>query len=327
MQSIELTFCLERLDDNHSYLIRALEGAHLSCFWNCVLELWFVITIVAAFLQNARSLLQQRLTGNLSVNGAAYVRFVYAVPFAWAYAFVVWRGAPEGINAAFFVYVTVGAVAQMVGTACLLGSFSGGRFAVGTAFSKTEAAQAALFGLVVLGDGLSVWVVAGIAVSFVGVLLLSGHLTLRDLARPNRSMWLGLAAGAGFALSAVGFRGASLALDMGTYLTRAALTVMVAVTLQTLLMGAYLARFERGQLTAVGVNWRAGVWVGLIGMIASACWFSAMTLKNAAVVRAVGQVELIFTMVTSMWLLRERVSRREIVGMVWVVSGIVLLLR
>ena len=290
------------------------------------MELWFAITIVAAFLQNARSLLQKRLTGDLSVNGAAYVRFMYAVPFAWAYALWLWGGEPQGFNATFFAYVTVGAVAQIVATSCLLAAFTTGNFAVGTAFSKTEAAQAAMVGLILLGEGVSAWVIAGIAVSLVGVVLLAGEIQLRTLVRGDRAMWLGLLAGTGFGLSAVGFRGASLALETGGYLERAGLTVMVSVTLQTILMGTYLALREPGQLRKAAASWRAAVWVGLIGTIASVGWFTAMTLKNAAVVRAVGQIELLFTLITSVWLLGERIKPREVAGIFLVVVGIWLLI-
>ena len=153
------------------------------------MELWFVITIVAAFLQNARSLLQKRLTGQLSVNGAAYVRFFYALPFAWAYAGWLWVGDAPQLTQAFWLYVGTGAIAQMVATACLLQSFTTGNFAVGTAFSKTEAAQAAMFGLIILDDAVNRWIVAGIAVSLFGVVLLSGNVSLRQLTRPNKAMW------------------------------------------------------------------------------------------------------------------------------------------
>ncbi len=290
------------------------------------MEIWLAVTLVAAFLQNARSLLQKRLTGALSVNGAAYVRFSYALPFAWLYALLLWGGVPHGLNGDFFTYVTVGGIAQILATAALLSAFTHGNFAVGTAYSKTEAAQAALFGLLLLGDGVTAWVLAGIAVSLVGVFLLSGNVTLKDVSRPGPALWLGLLAGAGFAVAAVGFRGASLALGEGTYLQRAALTVMVSVTLQTVLMGGYLLAREPGELTRTWRHWRVAVWIGLIGMVASAGWFTAMTLKNAAVVRAVGQVELLFTVVTSTWLLGERLKRREVAGMALVVAGILLLI-
>ncbi len=290
------------------------------------MELWLGITLIAAFLQNVRSLLQKRLTGDLSVNGAAYVRFLYALPFAWLYALWLWQGEISGLTPGFFIYMTTGAVAQMVATACLLSAFTQGNFAVGTAYSKTEAAQAALFGLIILGDTLDVWVISGIGISLVGVMLLSGQISLRQLFRPHRALWLGLLAGAGFAVSAVGFRGASLALGEGTFLQRAGLTVMFAVTVQTATMGLYLVLREPGEMHRVLKNWRVALWVGAIGMIASAGWFTAMTLKNAAVVRAVGQIELIFTVFTSVWLLKEQLRAREYVGMLLVLLGIILLI-
>ena len=289
------------------------------------MELWFAITIVAAFLQNARSLLQKRLTGELSVNGASYVRFLYAVPFAWIYALYLWDGSPQGFNNTFFVYVVTGAIAQVVATSYLLASFTSQNFAVGTAYSKTEAAQAALVGLVLLGDTVDAWVLAGIGVSLIGVVLLSGNLRLRDLLHPDRTMLLGILAATGFAISAVGFRGASLALDAGGYLQRAGLTVMVSVTIQMVLMGSYLAVREPDQIRRVLGAWKIAVWVGLIGSVASVGWFTAMTLKNAAVVRAVGQVELLFTVMSSIWLLGERLKSRELIGIVLVVVGIWLL--
>jgi drug/metabolite transporter (DMT)-like permease len=290
------------------------------------METWLAITLVAAFLQNARSLLQKRLTGQLSVNGAAYIRFCYAVPFAWAYALILWRGELQGFNTAFFIYASTGALAQIVGTSALLASFTTGNFAVGTSFSKTEAAQAAIFGLVVLGDAVDLWVMGGIVVSLLGVVMLSGQLRFRDLVRPNRAMLMGLLSGAAFAVAAVSFRGASLALDEGSFVERASLTVVAAVSIQTVVMGFYLSVREPGELLRVVRHWRVAIWVGAIGMVASAGWFTAMTLKNAAVVRAVGQVELLFTIATSVWFFKERLRRREMVGISLVVVGILLLI-
>ena len=295
------------------------------------MELWLSITLAAAFLQNVRSLLQKRLTGALSVNGATYVRFCYALPFAWVYASLLWWGDLERVehvlNTSFWMYVCMGALAQILATACLLQAFTVGNFAVGTAYSKTEAAQAAVFGLLILGDGLTTWALAGIGVSLVGVVLLSGNVSFAQLFKPNRAMALGLAAAAGFAISAVGFRGASLALGDGTFLQRAGLTVAMAVTVQTLLMSGYLWWREPGELSRTLAQYRTAVWVGLIGMIASVGWFTAMTLQSAAIVRAVGQVELLFTVATSVWLLNEQVTRREVLGMLAVVLGIVLLIQ
>ena len=51
-----------------------------------------------------------------------------------------------------------------------------------------------------------------------------------------------------------------------------------------------------------------------------------MTLQNAAYVRAVGQVELIFTLLISRFIFHESMSRFEMTGMLLVVAGILVLI-
>ena len=149
---------------------------------------WIVLTIAGAFLQNLRSLLQRRLTGNLSVNGAAYVRFLFALPFAWLFfGFMAdFSNASSGLvpNQRFLLFVSVGAVAQSVATSALVAAVSGSHFALGTALSKTEAVQAVMLGLLLLGESVSAQALGGIGISLLGVFLLSGNIR-RDRAQGN----------------------------------------------------------------------------------------------------------------------------------------------
>ena len=306
------------------------------------MELWIGLTIAGAFLQNLRSLLQKRLTGELSVNAAAYVRFFYAIPFAWIYVAYIWEGRFPDLNFIFVAYVMVGAIMQIIATSALVAAVSGSHFAVGTALSKTEAVQAALLGLIILGDAVSGLALTGIAVSLVGVFFLSGSIRSQDFLQGDASVWYGVLAGTAFALCSVCFRGASLALGVDVdgsasasvqingvpilgVAERAGFTLAVTLTLQTVLMGIYLFLREPEQMAKVLLSWPIAVWVGLIGSVSSICWFTAMTLQNAAIVRALGQVELLFTLVTSVFFLRERIRIREMVGMFLLVLGILLL--
>lgn len=291
------------------------------------MELWIPITVAAAFLQNLRSMLQKRATGDLSVNGASYTRFLFALPFVWLYlAWLASRATLPALTPEFLVFCVVGGGAQILGTAFLIASFTHDNFAVGTAFSKTEAVQTALFGLLILGDTLTGSAFAGILVSFVGVIILSNPGRAADLFKGNRALLLGVASGAGFAVAAVSYRAAALSLPEGDFLTRSGYTLAVTVTLQTLMMGTYLVLREPGELGRVLRSWRSSIWVGLLGGLASACWFSAMTLVNASLVRALGQVELLFTFAASIWFFGERVTRREVSGAVLVIVGLWLLL-
>jgi drug/metabolite transporter (DMT)-like permease len=290
-------------------------------------ELWIPITVAAAFLQNLRSMLQKRATGDLSVNGATYTRFCFALPFVWLYlaSLALVFDLPEP-NAVFFLYCVLGGVAQILGTAFLVASFTHDNFAVGTAFSKTEVLQTALFGLILLGDTLTVPIAAGIAVSFLGVVILSFRGRLGSLLSGNRALTLGVLAGTGVGIASVCYRAAALALPGGGFLERAGCTLAVTVSLQTAIMAGYLAWREPGELTRVASSWRSSIWVGLTGSSASACWFTAMTLVSAGLVRALGQVELLFTFAAAVWFFGERVSRREVLGALLIVFGIWLLL-
>jgi len=297
-------------------------------------ELWIPITIVAAFMQNARSALQKHLTGRLSTLGATYVRFLYALPFAILY--VAALGAIQGAplprpNVLFFMYVFLGGVTQIVFTALLMWLFSFRNFAVGTTFSKTEVVQVAILGLVILGDTLTPLASVAIAIAAAGVMLLSAgqtDLTMRTLVASltERATLIGLACGAFLGASVVFFRGAALALNHDEFVMAAAFTLAVALTIQTAILGLYLAWKERGTLRDVIVHWRWSLAVGVAGVLASICWFTAFTLQNAAYVRAVGQVELIFTFIASVFFFRERTSRAEVAGILLVAAGILLLI-
>jgi drug/metabolite transporter (DMT)-like permease len=296
------------------------------------MELWIAITIGAAFFQNLRSALQRYLTDRLSAEGATYVRFLYAVPFVLLYVGLlntVGHVPLPAPNASFIAFGIVGGATQIGATICLIRSFALGNFAVGTAFSKTDTLQAVLFGVVLLGEHVSLMAGAGILVSLVGVFLLSaptraGDAAVRTWLSP--SAWIGLAAGALFALSSVCYRGAALALPDTGFVMRAAYTQIWVTLFQTIAMGAYLALYDRAELLRVFAAWRIAVIVGASGMLASAAWFAAMAIQQAAYVRAVGQIELVFTFFVSLVLFRERIRRIDYAGVLLLIGGIVILL-
>ena len=293
--------------------------------------LWIPITIAAAALQTARNAFQRSLTGALSPLGATYTRFLFGFPFAALYASVVWiaSDAPApNAPAAFFGWVALGGVAQILGTACLLLLFQLRNFGTGIAFSKSEILQAALFGMLALGDRVSAGAAVAIGVATLGLLLLARGPTGHSLGASllGRPMWLGLGTGGAFAIAAVSFRAASLSLRAPSFVTAAALTLVASTGLQSLLMTLYLRAREPGQIGAVLRAWRVSLLPGFSGAAASACWFSAMTLEIAAYVRMLGLIEVLFGFAVSTLGLRERPSRRELGGSLLLVVAIVALL-
>jgi uncharacterized membrane protein len=293
---------------------------------------WIPITVFAAFAQTLRNATQRKLVGELGTLGATLVRFLYGVPFAALWLATVCASTGMALPSptrGFWLWVTLGAASQIVATAALLRTMQARSFALGVAYSKTEILLVALFGLVFLGDTLSVATTLAVLLGTLGVLLLAPA----DPARPLRALlagwsteaarW-GLASGVGFALAAVAFRGATQHTDAAAPLLAAAATLVVAQVLQTLMLGGTLLARQPGIVRAVLASWRPSLFAGFMGAAASAGWFTAFALSSAAHVRTLGLVELLFSYAISLKLFRERFTRREVTGMALLVIGLLL---
>jgi len=297
------------------------------------MDFWIPLTLAAAFLQNLRSATQKHLKSVMGTTGATFVRFGFGLPFALLFLFVTAAAgghAAPALNGSFLLWCGIGAMAQIAGTFLLVHLFSFRNFAVGTAYSRTEPAQAALFALLFFGERVGPGSLAAIAISVFGVMLISvAHMTMswRNLVgsvfAPHAL--IGLASGAMFGIAAVSYRAASLALGGPTFIMQAAVTLVCALALQTLVMLAWMAWRERGEIGRVLRAWKPSLFTGFAGASASFGWFMAMTLQQAALVKALGQVEMLFTFAASVLVFRERITRLEAAGCILIVLGIVVL--
>jgi drug/metabolite transporter (DMT)-like permease len=288
------------------------------------MELWIPITIAAAFLQNLRSAGQKHLKSVMGTTGATFVRFGFGLPFALA--FVAGLHGLAGfdlppLNAIFAIWVVVGAIGQITATFLLIHLFSFRNFAVGTAYSRTEPAQAALFALIFFGERVTAGTLAAIAISVFGVMLVSvAHMQI-----VARNALIGLASGTAFGISAVAYRAASLSLGGPNFMMQAAVTLAVVITFQTVIMAAWMLWKDRAEIGRIRRAWKLSLFTGFVGATASFGWFMAMTLQQAAVVKALAQVEMLFTFAASVFFFKEAINRIEIAGCALIVAGILVL--
>ena len=284
---------------------------------------WIPITVFAAAAQTVRNAAQRHLTSELGTLGATLVRFLYGVPFAalWlAVVLALHRGSHvPPPNAPFWAWLLAGAVGQIGAMALLLKVMEERNFALGVAYSKTEVLQVAIFGLVFLGDAISPGSAAAVALGTAGVFLLSGGWRAGWSAR---TAMFGIACGGLFAISAVGYRGAELTLAGSSFVVTAAFTLLLAQSVQTLLLVAWLAVRDARVVMRVLRAWRVSLLAGFMGAAASAGWFTAFAIEPVAHVRTLGLVELVFSYAVSRKLFRERLSTVELAGIVLLALGV-----
>ena len=284
--------------------------------------MWMAVTVAAAIFQTWRTAMQQRLRALLSISGAGFVRYVWGAPIAFAAVggmAIAGRHLPMP-PPRFWPLIAGGGLAQIVATVLLISAFDARGFAVGTVYSKTEVVQVAVFSAVLLNETLRPLGWLSTLLCLAGVVLLAGGRGL--LRHPDRAAALGLFAGTGFGLAAVGIRAATQSLGDSPALVRAIIALAVMNTMQTVMHGGYLAVREREQLGLAFHHWRSSSVVGVLSVCGSACWAWAFALQNAARVRTFGQIELLFTFAIAHWWLHERNSRREYAGAALVLAGV-----
>ncbi len=298
------------------------------------MPIWIAISVTAALLQCWRTALQQKLRGVLSVNGAGFVRYLYGFPVGVAIFVIALNvtGAPiPAINPRFLLFCALGGLGQILATNLLIMSFGYRNFAVGTAYSKTETVQSAILALILLNEPLSslAWIGMGVGVVGVMTLSLAGRgLKPGDLlaATIQPAALCGLGSGLVFGFTTVFIKMANQALEGPSLTVRALFSLAIANALQIAMQGGWLLLREPQELKKAFTSWRSSMWVGAMSGCGSACWFTGFAIAPVAMVRAVGQVEVVFTLLFSRFYLKEVLKRTDVAGLVLVVGGVLLVI-
>ena len=298
------------------------------------MAIWIWITIIAAISQSFRTAQQKNLKNRLGDFGASFVRFSYAIPFAWSwllfYCFVTNSSLPP-LNYEFGLWVTSAGVLQIIFTVLLIKLFSHRSFAAGTAFSKTEVIQVAIFEAVIIGYVVSFQVGVAIILGFIAIVLLSvvkGQVSLSNLVNSlsTRQAALGVTSGAFLALCSVCFRAATDSLNGDDLIVKAGCTLGISLIIQTTLMGFWMKKYAERELILTFREWRGSSIVGFFGALTSFCWFYAFSANAVAPVRAIGQIELVLALLISMFFFREKPSWKELAAIFLLLISIILVL-
>ncbi len=287
---------------------------------------WVPVTLLASSAQTLRNAMQRDLIGALGAVGAAQVRFLFGLPFAVMFLAGLMAatglGAPR-LTAPNLAWTTFGALSQVIATAMMLAAMRTRSFVVAVAYTKTEAAQIALFGLVALSDPPTAALIAAIALATIGVALMAIR-SRKELLADWRSAAVGLFSATFFAFAAIGFRSAVIGVASPSKVLSASVILVAGLAIQSAALGLYLAAFDRAGARAILKAWRSSLFAGLMGALASQLWFIAFALTDAAPVRTLALIEVPMAQVVSLKMFREPPSLREGlgIGLIVIAAGI-----
>jgi drug/metabolite transporter (DMT)-like permease len=298
------------------------------------MPIWIPIAVAAALFQCWRTAMQQKLRNLLSVNGAGFVRYLYGMPTALVLLLIaieVTGASVPALNPLFILWCVLGGVCQIVATNLLIMSFGYRNFAVGTAYSKTETVQSAVLAYFVLHEHLRsmAWIGMGVGLTGVMTLSLAGRgMKPGDLlaATVQPAAVCGLGSGFVFAFTTVFIKLGNQSLTGDSLVVRALFTLVITNILQIGMQGAWLYWREPAELRKAFTTWRSSMWVGTLSGCGSACWFTGFAIAEVALVRAVGQIEIVFTLLFSRFYLKEILKRTDVAGLSLVVFGVLLVI-
>jgi drug/metabolite transporter (DMT)-like permease len=293
-----------------------------------VATLWIPFTLIAAAGQVARNAMQRHLTGPLGTWGATNIRFLFGFPFSILFLAAVLVASGDHLpwpTAAFWPWLLLGALSQIVGTGMMLLAMNDRSFVVTTAYMKTEAIQTAIFGFIFLGDHLTALKVIAILIATVGVVITALRPGSEKSFADLRPTLMGLGSAAAFALSAVGFRGAIITVEGVSFVTAASYTLVWGLFVQTLLLTIYLLWRAPDVLKKILSLWRPSMLAGFMGAFASQFWFLSFALTAAANVRTLALIEVLFAQAVAYYSFKQPISTRELSGIVLIVIGVALL--
>ncbi|WP_180183606.1 DMT family transporter [Acinetobacter sp. YH01020] len=289
---------------------------------------WILFTLMAAFMQSWRNAFQKQLSTTVDVYGVTLARFIFGLPFACIYLFVLYQQQPvtqvTTFTPMFWVYVVIAGLSQILATILMVLLFKQKNYAIGVGLAKSEAIFAAIVGVIFLSEHLTLFGWIGVLVGSVAVFLLSKGSQRQKLSLPT--LFIGVGSGLSFAITSLLVREASLELSDLPTLHRAAWVLLSVIGFQCVIMLLYLSLFSRKTLIAmwdrVGLTFR----VSVCSFLASLGWFTAMSMQTVAIVKTLGQIEILFSLLISAYFFKEKLARTDHWGLALVVIAAIMVI-
>lgn len=282
---------------------------------------WVLFTIMAAFMQAWRNAFQKQLSTTVDVYGTTLARFLFSPVFAFGYLAFLYQQQPitavVSFSPHFWLYIVIAGISQIYATTLMVKLFQQKNYAIGIGLAKSEAILAALIGVMFLQEHLSTWGWLGVLIGAIAVFLLSKGSSQTKLS--FKTLMIGLGSGLCFAITSLLVREASLELDMLPFLHRAAWVLCILISFQCVIMLLYLGLFSRKTLyhmrQRVGLTFK----VSVCSFLASLGWFSAMSMQTVALVKTLGQIEILFSLLISAFFFKEKLARSDHMGLFLVI--------
>lgn len=299
---------------------------------------WFYLTILAVIFQTQRNLMQRNLRNKLGTIAVSWARIFFILPFLLiSLGFLCVNNSDlfVKVDYVFYIFCFGAAIAQILGTLCLVELFSCRNFVVGVTYMKTDTLQVAILAAIFLSESVPTLGVIAISIAVIGIILLTPLSKLDENLKilnkiVHKSAILGLAVGLFLSFTTIFMKKAMniAEIESGSKIMSVIVVLIIYTIMQNILYIAYESYRKNLKATfrEIMLHWKKCSQIGVFSIAGTICWLGAFSLQLVAYVKVVAQLEILVSFFISHYLLKEKSSKYEVSGILLLVLSVILIL-
>ncbi|MEF9895038.1 MAG: EamA family transporter [Clostridia bacterium] len=285
--------------------------------------MWLLFAVGSAFFAGITAILAKIGIRNTDSNVATAIRTIIVLAFSWLMVWVVGSfPSIETITPKTLLFLTLSGLATGGSWLCYFKALQLGDVNKVTPIDKSSTVLTMLLAFLLLGEPLSVAKGIGMVLILVGTYLM---ITKKEGVQPNvgHSHWFLFAALSAVFASLTAILGKLGIAGVESNLGTAIRTIVVLVMAWTLVF----ATKKQGEIKQI--DRRSWLFICLSGIttgLSWLCYYRALQDGQASLVVPIDKLSILVTIALSYFLLKEKISKKALLGLVIIVAGTLTLL-
>jgi len=288
------------------------------------MEYWVIFAFASALFAGLTSVLAKIGLKGVDSNLATALRTIVVLGFAWIVVLIVGsQSTISEISSYTLTFLILSGLATGASWLCYFRAVQIGEVSKVSPIDKSSTVLAMVLAFTFLGERVSEWTVAGMALMVLGIYLMTRRTRTDSEPAGDRRSWIifaflaALFAALTSILGKIGIEGVES--NLGT-----AIRTLVVLVMAWMIV---FAQKKHRDVKKIGKkNWNFIILSGIATGLSWLCFYNALQNGPASVVVPIDKLSIVVTIAFAFFILKERVSRNALIGLILLTIGTLVLL-
>jgi transporter family protein len=290
------------------------------------MEYWIVFAFASAFFAGLTAVLAKIGLKGVDSNLATALRTIVVLSFAWLVVLVVGsQNEISEISTHTMTFLILSGLATGASWLCYFRAIQIGQVNKVAPIDKSSTVLTMVLAFIFLSEGITLWTVVGMALMIIGtyLMILKTKSNVEDEPAADRRSWILFAVGSAvFAaltsiLGKIGIEGVES--NLGT-----AIRTIVVLLMAWLIV--FIQKRHKDIRKIEKRNWNFIILSGVATGLSWLCFYNALQSGPASIVVPIDKLSILVTVFFAFLILKERMSKHAIMGLILLVTGTLALL-